>query len=68
MTDIEKEGTWRWVNGEVSVHSEEGWDTNEPGGGQNENCAIIFPTKRKDQNLHDNGCNGSFQGLCENTD
>lgn len=68
LTDIKEEGTWRWVNDEVAVRSDEGWATHEPNGNRNENCASIHHTESQDQYLHDISCDGLNHGLCEKND
>ncbi|XP_051972995.1 CD209 antigen-like protein E [Xyrauchen texanus] len=46
LTDIDEEGTWKWVDG--SIPTSVFWRDTEPGGNSGENCALIDSSKWAD--------------------
>ncbi|XP_052423963.1 C-type lectin domain family 10 member A-like isoform X4 [Carassius gibelio] len=57
LTDIEVEGSWKWVDGST-VTSEFWWST-EPNGQRGENCAL------NNKRWADYPCNSVFKWVCE---
>ncbi|XP_042308235.1 macrophage mannose receptor 1-like [Sceloporus undulatus] len=41
LTDLELEGTWKWVDGTNVGPENRYWHSTEPNGGKNENCAMV---------------------------
>uniref|UniRef100_A0A671L398 Zmp:0000000924 n=1 Tax=Sinocyclocheilus anshuiensis TaxID=1608454 RepID=A0A671L398_9TELE len=59
LTDIDVEGSWKWVDG-ISYHTE------KPNGGRVENCAVTYLTKWPDLlGWLDVKCNNAYQWICE---
>uniref|UniRef100_A0A671L442 Zmp:0000000924 n=1 Tax=Sinocyclocheilus anshuiensis TaxID=1608454 RepID=A0A671L442_9TELE len=67
LTDIDVEGSWKWVDG--SNMTSGFWASREPNGGRVENCAVTYLTKWPDLlGWLDVKCNNAYQWICEKTD
>ncbi|XP_051972787.1 CD209 antigen-like protein C [Xyrauchen texanus] len=58
LTDIEKEGEWKWVNGSTLTSGL--WKDREPNGQRKENCALTQSSWWRDY-----PCNNAFKWICE---
>ncbi|XP_058626517.1 CD209 antigen-like protein C isoform X2 [Onychostoma macrolepis] len=58
LTDIDVEGTWKWVDG--STLTSGFWDPREPNGHRGENCALIYSPGWADY-----PCSDRFLWICE---
>ncbi|KAK9976534.1 hypothetical protein ABG768_021739 [Culter alburnus] len=58
LTDIDEEGTWKWVDG--STPTFRFWLTNEPNGQRGENCAVVHSTIWADYR-----CSIAYPWICE---
>uniref|UniRef100_A0A671L9F4 Zmp:0000000924 n=1 Tax=Sinocyclocheilus anshuiensis TaxID=1608454 RepID=A0A671L9F4_9TELE len=64
LTDIDVEGSWKWVDG--SNMTSGFWASREPNGGRVENCAVTYLTKWPDLlGWLDVKCNNAYQWICE---
>ncbi|XP_042281483.1 CD209 antigen-like protein E [Thunnus maccoyii] len=69
LTDRDKEGTWKWIDGTPLTLRY--WETNEPnnGGGDpqwgEEDCAHIRTGKKTEDNWNDLSCDTSLRWICE---
>ncbi|XP_067249434.1 CD209 antigen-like protein A [Chanodichthys erythropterus] len=58
LTDIDEEGSWKWVDGSTPTFWF--WKTNEPNGQRGENCAIVRSTIWADYR-----CSNAYPWICE---
>ncbi|KAK9976649.1 hypothetical protein ABG768_021854 [Culter alburnus] len=58
LTDSDVEGRWEWVDGTNMTSGF--WESGEPKGFRNENCAVLHPS-----GWHDYPCNDAFKWICE---
>ncbi|XP_048022578.1 CD209 antigen-like isoform X3 [Megalobrama amblycephala] len=58
LTDIDEEGSWKWVDG--STPTFRCWLTNEPNGQRGENCAVVHSTIWADYR-----CSLAYSWICE---
>ena len=73
ITDQSTEGKWFWLNGNLYNSADFAWavddnyDTTEPSGGLDENCAIMSFAHNHTNNLRvwDIPCLQNQRGLCE---
>uniref|UniRef100_A0A671L9G5 Zmp:0000000924 n=1 Tax=Sinocyclocheilus anshuiensis TaxID=1608454 RepID=A0A671L9G5_9TELE len=72
LTDIDVEGSWKWVDGKSSTEhlmlicTFRFWASREPNGGRVENCAVTYLTKWPDLlGWLDVKCNNAYQWICE---
>ncbi|XP_022596302.1 CD209 antigen-like protein E [Seriola dumerili] len=69
LTDRDKEGTWKWIDGTPLTQSY--WCEKQPdnGGGDpqwgEEDCAHIYTSKDSDKNWNDRSCTASMKWICE---
>ncbi|XP_067460391.1 CD209 antigen-like protein C isoform X2 [Thunnus thynnus] len=69
LTDRDKEGTWKWIDGTPLTFSY--WETNEPnnGGGDpkwgEEDCVHMRTGKKTEDNWNDRSCDASLRWICE---
>ena len=59
MSDIKKDGDWKWVNGESKFTK---WGRSEPNGGTYENCATLLTYTN---GVADYNCDKTFAFFCE---
>ena len=60
-SDTDSEGLFTWIDGTVGGYNR--FQSGEPNGGTNENCALMF--RFPDAQWIDVGCAGPFAFLCE---
>ena len=69
LNDIEAEGTWRWLNGNLaSLDNATLWIPGQPDGNPDRNCAVIsfFSYLADVEYLGENApCDGNFFAICE---
>ncbi|XP_048008546.1 C-type lectin domain family 17, member A-like [Megalobrama amblycephala] len=58
LTDIDEEGSWKWVDGSTPTFWF--WRTNEPNGQRGENCAVVHSTIWADYR-----CSNAYPWICE---
>ncbi|XP_063850936.1 perlucin-like protein [Scylla paramamosain] len=66
-SDVDREGSWRWVNGKIIPSGPPMWGSSdhfraEPSGGRRENCAILY--KNDKYYMHDIICSHQAAPLC----
>ena len=65
LTDLETEGTWRWVDGSEAAGPDIIWEEDEPNNLNNgEHCAFMIGHNKKS---NDGNCNRPLKALCEKT-
>uniref|UniRef100_W6MES7 C-type-lectin-like-10 protein n=1 Tax=Pagurus bernhardus TaxID=174397 RepID=W6MES7_PAGBR len=67
-SDLEVEGVWRWVTGQLMPMGAPFWATTdsyakEPTGGGASNCALMYQVDR--YYIHDVGCDNKYAPLCQ---
>ncbi|XP_073770833.1 CD209 antigen-like protein A isoform X3 [Danio rerio] len=68
LTDIKKEGTWKWVDGSILTSGfwASSGSINEPNGGKTENCAVTHLKKHPELiGWLDVTCDDAHQWICE---
>ena len=66
LTDIDREGSFVFLDGVVSTESNTGWAPNEPNNGnQNEDCVNLHWVDLSPNLANDYFCNYSAFALCE---
>ena len=65
LTDVEKEGTFRWIYDNSVLGEEEDWHYGEPNNGYGADCAWLWFNDGK-YGMDDIGCDASMQlYICE---
>ncbi|KAI4901983.1 hypothetical protein NFI96_029748, partial [Prochilodus magdalenae] len=64
LTDVDSEGSWKWVDGSALSSSLEFWWPGEPNNVNNEDCAGT-DVKHSGASWNDFGCDLSMVGICE---
>ena len=69
LSDLESEGTWRWLNGiEASSDDRSLWHPRHPHNGSSRNdydCAVLPPSNLNSGFVVDSPCDVPFFALCE---
>ena len=62
FSDTEKEGDWKWVNGDTKFRKWGTYGSGEPNGKKDENCGLI---RDWDSGWADYNCGRTFDFFCE---
>ncbi|KAM6917746.1 uncharacterized protein PEZ65_013511 [Lycodopsis pacificus] len=65
LTDVEEEGTWKWLDG--TRLTEGYWDNGEPNNQGNEDCAAMYPRSNPFQAWNDAPCRHELKWICQRT-
>ncbi|XP_050977577.1 CD209 antigen-like protein D [Labeo rohita] len=69
LTDIDVEGTWKWVDGSTLTSGFRFWTPGDPSGRREENCAmsvaVPWPEFNNGVGWHDVACNIALRWICK---
>uniref|UniRef100_A0A665WGK6 C-type lectin domain-containing protein n=1 Tax=Echeneis naucrates TaxID=173247 RepID=A0A665WGK6_ECHNA len=63
LTDLQEEGTWKWLDGTLLVEGY--WNYDELGDDTKKNCAAVFPKENIFQAWDDAACDTTMKWICE---
>ncbi|EMP39685.1 C-type lectin domain family 4 member E, partial [Chelonia mydas] len=69
LTDQEKKGQWRWMNGTPYNNTAAFWRPGEPSHHTNENCVVMYVSAKQNaygnRNWNNIPCSDTFHRICE---